>query len=114
MKVIRLADSPRLAVEMEGAGGASKQIPIGTADGAPTFSTRVFTLEPGGHTPHHAHPFEHVNYVLEGQGVLMSPAGPRDIRAGDFILVQPDEMHQYRNESSEPFVFVCIVPKEYE
>jgi len=42
---------------MEGAAGAWKQLPLGSKDGAPVYSYRVFTLEPGGNTPYHTHPY---------------------------------------------------------
>ena len=35
---------------LEGAKGVYKQIPLSKKDGVPTFSFRVFTIEPGGHT----------------------------------------------------------------
>ena len=33
---------------------------------------------------------------------------------GDFILVKPDQLHQYRNTGNEPLVFMCVVPSQYE
>jgi len=33
---------------------------------------------------------------------------------GDFAFVAPDELHKFRNAGDEPFVFICVVPKEYE
>jgi quercetin dioxygenase-like cupin family protein len=114
MKIIRLAEVPKVPVEMEGVRAAFKQVPIGKRDGAPTMSLRVFTIAQGGHTPHHAHAFEHINYVISGRGELLTDAGSRPIAAGDFILVLPDERHQYRNAGKEPLVFACLVPTEYE
>lgn len=114
MKIKRLEDCPAVTVTMAGVQGASKQVPIGTADGTPTFSVRVFTLAPGGHTPHHAHAAEHVNYVLEGEGEILTDAGPRRIAQGDYLLIQPQERHQYRNPSNARLVFMCMVPKDYE
>lgn len=114
MKITRLEDCERETMTMEGASGALKQVPIGKADGAPNFSIRVFTLEPDGHTPHHAHQSEHLNYILSGKGIAMEGDTPREVREGDFILVKPQEVHQYRNTGSGPLVFMCIVPKEYE
>ena len=114
MKITRLEDCEKTAVEMEGASGAFRQVPIGKADGAPNFSIRVFTIEPYGHTPHHGHESEHLNYVISGKGVAMEGDDSRAIRQGDFILVKPHEIHQYRNEGKEPLVFMCMVPSEYE
>ncbi len=114
MKIVRLTDVKPAPVEMEGVRGAYKQLLIGQRDGTPTMSLRIFTLEPGGYTPHHAHPFEHINYVLAGRGEILSAEGPRPLAAGDFVLVPPDERHQFRNAGDGPFAFVCLVPRAYE
>ena len=67
-------------------------------------------------TPYHTHPFEHLNYVIEGHGALVMEGGEEyEIEKGDFALVLPDEKHQYRNKSaSESLIVICAVPKEYE
>jgi len=116
MKVVRLSEVEKTSVGMEGASGAFKQMPLSTRDGVPNFSFRVFTLEPGGYTPFHSHPGEHLNYVIEGEGVLRDGEGvEREVIAGDFALVLPNEKHQYRNRSAtKPFVMICAVPREYE
>ena len=116
MKIVRLSDLPVLPMAMAGAEGVGKQLPLGSADGAPHFSFRVFTIAPGGHTPYHVHPSEHLNYVISGQGALVDPEGRmQPLAAGDFAFVPPEEKHQYRNASdSEPFVMICAVPRQYE
>ncbi len=116
MKVTSLDQAPKIKVDMEGAKNAFKQVPLSVEDGAPLFVFRVFTIEPGGHTPYHQHPFEHLNYVINGYGTLVAENGNGyEIKAGDFALVLPNEMHQYRNESdTEPLVVICAVPREYE
>lgn len=114
MKIVRLEDCEKNAVQMKGAVGAARQVPIGKADGAPNFSIRVFTLAPGGHTPHHVHASEHVNYILQGRGEVMDGDTPREVKAGDYILVTPQQKHQYRNTGTDPLVFMCMVPTAYE
>jgi len=114
MKITNLRQCPSSPVNMEGAEGALRQVPIGKADGAPNFSIRVFTLEPGGHTPHHSHESEHLNYILEGSGEVLEGETPRPVRQGDFVLVTPHEKHQYRNTGETPLVFLCMVPSQYE
>ncbi|MEJ2201543.1 MAG: cupin domain-containing protein, partial [Desulfuromonadaceae bacterium] len=71
MKITRLENCDVFPVRLDGAAGASRQVPIGRADGAPNFSIRVFTLQAGGHTPYHSHESEHLNYILEGRGEVM-------------------------------------------
>ncbi|MCD6390945.1 MAG: cupin domain-containing protein [Dehalococcoidia bacterium] len=115
MYVTRLDKVEKSVPEMEGAKGIYKQIPLSRKDGVPTFSFRVFTIEPGGHTPFHQHAFEHMNYVISGEGILVAEDGGREIREGDFSLVLPGEKHQYKNSSeNQNLVIICAVSKEYE
>ena len=116
MKICNLGTTEKIPVNMEGAEKAYKQVPVSKADGSPNFSFRVFTLEPGGHTPYHEHDFEHANYVIEGNGVVVDRDGEEtEIKKGDFALILPGEKHQYKNTSeSQPLIMICAVPKEYE
>jgi len=116
MKTISLKQADKKKVEMKGAERAWKQVPLSKEDGAPVFSWRVFTIEPGGYTPFHQHPYEHMNYVIEGDGVLVDAKGAeRPVSEGDFALVLPNEKHQYRNKSADKtFVMICGVPKQFE
>ncbi len=116
MKIISLNDVPGTRVKMEGAVGATKQIPLASEDGAPVYAYRVFSLEGDGYTPYHQHPYEHMNYVIEGEGFLVNESGEHQpIKKGDFALVLPNEKHQYRNASAtEKFVMICGVPKAFQ
>ncbi len=116
MKIIPLSEVQKSKVTMDGAKDAWKQIPLAKEDGAPVYAYRVFTVEPGGHTPYHRHNYEHMNYIIEGEGVLVNEAGEhKALKAGDFALVHPDELHQYRNASADKnFVMICGVPKEFQ
>lgn len=115
MHLSSLESAQKLKSDMEGAKDVYKQIPISKADGTPTFSFRVFTIEPGGHTPHHTHSFEHLNYIIEGHGIVLVQDGEFKIKKGDFAMIPPGEKHQYKNTSTnEPLVMICAVPKEYE
>jgi len=52
MKIIAIDQVEKIKVRMEGAAGAWKQLPLGSRDGAPVYSYRVFTLERAGiHLP---------------------------------------------------------------
>ncbi len=116
MKIISLSDVPKSEVKMQGAYGASKQVPLSKEDGTPVYSYRVFSLDGGGNTPYHQHNYEHMNYVIEGEGFLVNEEGEKHpLKKGDFALVLPNEKHQYRNASEQnDFVMICGVPKEFE
>lgn len=116
MKVINITDVEKNKVNMNGSENVFKQIPISRNDGTPNISLRVFTVEPNGFTPLHKHDYEQLNYIIEGEGVLLNENGEeKPLRKGDFALVLPNEMHQYKNMSQDkPLVFICGVPKQFE
>lgn len=115
MKITQLDKVEKTRMNSDEVKGLSKQLPVGTPDGAPNFSMRVFSVEPGGYTPYHAHPWEHENYILQGNGVMLNEAGEASpVKAGDFAFVAPDEKHQFKNTGSETLQFICLVPKEHE
>ena len=116
MKIINLEDVAKVKADMAGAKDVYKQLPISKADGSTVFSFRVFTVAPGGHTPFHEHPFEHLNYVIDGHGAIVAEDhSEHKIKKGDFALVPSNEEHQYKNLSAnEDLVLICAVEKEYE
>jgi quercetin dioxygenase-like cupin family protein len=113
--ITALEEVKKIVPDMESAKGVYKQIPISKENGTPTFSFRVFTIEPEGHTPLHTHPFEHLNYVIKGRGVVVDENREYDVKKGDFVMFLPDEVHHYKNIStSVPLVIIYAVPKDYE
>ena len=115
MYVIGLDEVQKTVPAMEGAKGVHKQVPLSRKDGVPTFSFRVFTIAPGGHTPFHQHNFEHMNYVINGEGISIAEDREHALKQGDFALILPGEKHQFRNSSDrQDLVIICAVPREYE
>jgi quercetin dioxygenase-like cupin family protein len=97
-------------VKMEGASGCKVRWLVGESDGAPNFAMREFEVAPGGFTPKHFHSYEHEVYVLAGEGEVRENNIPRPLRAGDVVLVRPDEVHQFRNTGESVFKFLCLIP----
>jgi quercetin dioxygenase-like cupin family protein len=110
VKLNHYEDIPQQPVEMEASHGCRVRWLVGEKDGAPNFAMRQFEVAPGGYTPRHSHPYEHEVFVLEGQGVVYSGDQPHRLKAGDVVFVQPDEVHQFRNDGSSPLKFLCLVP----
>ena len=77
---------------------------------APNFAMRLFELQTGGNTPYHTHAWEHEVFILKGKGEIVTEEGPRPFKAGDAVLVLPEEKHQFRNNGSEAVNFICIIP----
>lgn len=97
-------------VDLEGVQDVSMRILLGRADGMPNFALRHFVVDPGGHTPHHQHDYEHQVIVLEGTGEATAAEGVRPIAKGDVLYVEADEPHQFRNTGGTPLQFLCLVP----
>lgn len=110
MKLRAAQDVPLQEVTMEGAERVQVRWLVSKTDGAPTFAMRQFELQPGGYTPHHHHPYEHEIYVLEGTGVILDGEEPRPLKAGDVVLVEPDDVHQFRNTGSTVMKMLCLIP----
>ncbi len=91
----------------------SMRVLVGPDDGAPTFSMRKFSIEPGGYTPQHGHDYEHEVYILKGQGEVRGVDETQLVSEGDVVFVKPDELHQFVNVgATEPLEFICIIPNQ--
>ena len=110
MKLRSAADVPLQNVQMEGADRVQVRWLVSKTDGAPSFAMRQFELLPGGYTPHHHHPYEHEIYVLEGEGEILDGDQPRPLKAGDVVLVEPNDVHQFRNTGSHVMKMLCLIP----
>jgi quercetin dioxygenase-like cupin family protein len=97
-------------VEQEGAAGVKVRWLITKEDGAPNFAMREFEVAPGGHTPYHAHGWEHEVFVLAGEGAVVGDAGEVPLAPGTVVFVPPDENHNFKNTAEAPLRFLCLVP----
>ena len=115
MIIKNMLQVPAQPVAMEGAKDVSVRVLVGPQDNAPTFAMRLFELAPGGHTPFHAHGFEHEVVILDGDIAVMTANGLKPVNAGDVLLVAPNEQHQFKNRSDKiPARFICLVPIAYQ
>ncbi len=110
MKVKPINAHQQSPVEMDGANGVSMRMLIGPEDSAPNFHMRHFTVQPGGHTPHHEHDYEHEVLILSGAAVVKSAAGDRSAARHDVVFVPANEKHQFVNDGDQPLEFICLIP----
>ncbi len=95
--------------------GVKKQILIGARDSSEEIVMRLFSVEPGGNTPYHDHGFPHIIKIEKGQGIAIDRDGnEHSLERNHVIYIQDDEVHGFKNEGSEPFEFICIVPPRGE
>jgi quercetin dioxygenase-like cupin family protein len=110
MKVNHFEHVQQAPVSMAGSQGCQVRWLVDENHGAPNFAMRQFEVAPGGFTPKHSHPYEHEVFVLEGAGEVLEGEVAHPLKAGDFVLVTPDEIHQFRNTGHVPLKFLCMVP----
>jgi quercetin dioxygenase-like cupin family protein len=110
MPVISSKDIKFEPVQGDGIAGVEKANVIGVPEGWEDHTLRVFTIEPGGNTPHHEHDWPHINYVMKGKGRLTIEGRTHEIGEGDFAFVPSNKKHQFQNPYDSRFEFICIVP----
>ena len=91
---------------------AAMKVLIGPQEGWGDHVMRVIELEVGGHSPDHAHPWPHINYMLSGQGVLTVDGREHTVESNSYAFVPAGSRHQFKNTGSDLFRFICIVPKQ--
>jgi quercetin dioxygenase-like cupin family protein len=83
--------------------------------GAPNFELRYVEIPPGGQSSYGSHPHEHEVFVVKGLGKIKGQYPERELIPGTAVFVPGDEEHQWINGSdTEPFGFICVVPKGAE
>ncbi|KQC08248.1 MAG: cupin [Smithella sp. SDB] len=86
------------------------RVVAGKADGANNFCMRIFEIAPGGHTPKHAHPWEHEMFIHSGVGEIYGNGKWNPLGPGNVVFMPPDEEHQVRNTGKELLILACLVP----
>lgn len=114
MFIGNVKDMKMIPMTVPGANGAFKQVAVGPAQGWEGYVLRVMTLEAGGNTPQHKHPWPHINYVLSGQGSIFLDGQEYPAEAGTCAYLPANSEHGFKNLGDEAMQFICIVPEEGE
>ncbi|MDY0139568.1 MAG: cupin domain-containing protein [Candidatus Izemoplasmatales bacterium] len=94
------------------AKNSKMKVLVSPENGWNDYVMRVVEVEQEGFTPKHSHPWPHINYIIEGKGILMIDGKDNHVEAGSYAYVPSDSLHQFKNDSESVFKFICIVPKE--
>ncbi|MDD2716323.1 MAG: cupin domain-containing protein [Candidatus Wallbacteria bacterium] len=98
-------------VEVEGASNVKIRWLVDQKKGAPNFAMRLFEIGAKGHTPFHAHPWEHEIYVLEGSGVMRIEDAEYPLSKGSVALVPEDKKHQFAS-AGKAMKMICVIPNK--
>jgi quercetin dioxygenase-like cupin family protein len=91
---------------------ATMKVLVGKDEGWDDYVMRIFELQVGGYSPKHSHPWPHINYIVEGEGIILQNGKETPVKKGSFAFLPKNEVHQFRNIGKGIFRFICIVPKE--
>ncbi|KAJ3436757.1 oxalate-binding protein [Anaeramoeba flamelloides] len=82
-------------------------------DKMPNFALRRFEIQPGGSIGLHSHPQEHEIYVISGESCVITNGEEQKVvaKGGDVLYVPSNEPHDYYNNGSDTFTFLCVIPK---
>ena len=92
--------------------GVTMQILIGEDEGAPNYIMRRFRVEAGGYSAHHSHDYEHVVFIISGKGTLFASGEEFKLAEGTSLLVEPNEIHQFKADRGEVLEFLCTIPRK--
>lgn len=109
-KVVHYSEVPAQQFGQEAPGTSIRWLIDDEHDGAPVYALRMIEVAPGGHTPRHSHPYEHENYVVEGEGRVLIAGEWHALKAGDVAFVPGDVEHMYENVGATTFKFLCGIP----
>ena len=110
MKNAHFSDIKPIQIEADGVKGVNARVLISKQDGAPTCSMRMFELAEGGCTFRHIHNYEHVVFIIEGNGELFFEGNTSELKAGNAVFVPPNKLHQFINTGNEKMRLLCIIP----
>jgi quercetin dioxygenase-like cupin family protein len=109
-KVCHYTDVPAMIFGDEAPGVTIRWLIDEENDRTPNYALRLIEVAPGGHTPFHAHPFEHENFVLSGKGRLRIEDEKHEVGPGSVMFVPAGMSHNFENAGAEPFRFLCGIP----
>ncbi|SMB79746.1 Cupin domain-containing protein [Desulfonispora thiosulfatigenes DSM 11270] len=91
-----------------------KKVLISPEVGWKDYVMRLFELSPGKDacSLRHSHEWPHIVYIVEGKGIIHLDGADNEVKAGSFAYIPGGKIHQFVNNSSEKFSFLCIVPPE--
>lgn len=112
MRKINMNDAT--AEPLDGTEGVDFKQLIGRSARPPHFYMRLFDISPGGHTPKHAHEWEHEVFVVKGSGKIVLKDREENLTEGDAVYVEPEEIHQFVNSSKSLLRLICVIPKPKE
>ena len=108
VRIRKLAEEPGEQVTEEGFSGVNNVWVIQKRDEMGPFSSRIFRIEPGGHTDLHSHDREHIAVVIRGTCRVEGNGAVEDVREGSIIAVGKGVNHRFTNTGRERIALLIM------
>lgn len=107
MIIINKTDYPSLIMNQ---GGEKIQEVLGVnAGNVYSHSIAEITIPPGGTAvPHYHKNTEETYLILSGNATLEIQEEQLSLTAGDTVLIEPNEIHQIKNNGKDNLVFIAV------
>jgi quercetin dioxygenase-like cupin family protein len=95
--------------EIDTSDGPARRI-LSAEDGATNYIMAYRGLDPGSNAPRHAHPGEHMGFVIQGGCILQVDGKDYEVEEGDVALVPPNAEHEWRSNSDLKAAWLVFNP----
>lgn len=89
--------------------GVAHRTLAGAEHGLERLAVWLQHIDAGGATPPHRHDCEEVVLVQAGEGTLIMHDRRQTFRAGDTLIVPPNELHQILNTGAQPLQLLAAL-----
>ncbi len=108
LKIRKLAEEPGEQVTEEGFSGVNNVWVVQRRDEMGPFSSRIFRIEPGGHTDLHTPDREHLAVVIRGTCRVEGGGVVEDAGEGSIIAVGKGVSHRFTNTGRERLALLIM------
>ena len=108
VRVRRLSEEPGIEETEEGFSGVNTVWAVLKRTDLAGFSSRIFRIEPGGHTATHTHRREHVAVVVSGVCRAEGIPNPVTVIQGSIITVPANLPHSFSNPGRDRLVLLIM------
>jgi len=108
LKVRRLTEEPGSDELEEGYSGVNTVWAVLKRNDLTGFSSRIFRMEPGGHTSMHAHEREHAAIVIRGSCRVECGSESEEVGEGCILTIPSNATHRFSNPGKDRLVLLVM------
>lgn len=108
LRIRKLSEEPGIDEQEKGFTGVNTVWAVLKRTDLTAFSSRIFRIEPGGHTAGHTHDREHVVVVVSGNCIVESDEFKKSVNAGNIITVPNNISHKFFNPGPKRLVLLIM------